>query len=73
MIVAKCEFYNASGSIKDRIVKRMIEEAESAGSITPDVTTIIAPTSGNTGKCSRHSDIVHVHQNSLLINVNINA
>ena len=58
MIVAKCEFYNASGSIKDRIVKRMIEEAEYAGSITPDVTTIIAPTSGNTGKCNKKKHLL---------------
>ncbi|KAI9259598.1 cystathionine-beta Synthase [Phascolomyces articulosus] len=48
-LLAKCEFFNASGSIKDRIVKRMIEEAELSGSITPGKTTIIAPTSGNTG------------------------
>jgi cystathionine beta-synthase len=50
-IVAKCEFFNAGGSVKDRIAKRMIEEAEAAGIITPGVSTIIEPTSGNTGKC----------------------
>lgn len=48
-IVAKCEFFNAGGSVKDRIAFRMIEEAEAAGTIKPGVSTIIEPTSGNTG------------------------
>ncbi|KAI8614540.1 cystathionine beta-synthase [Chytriomyces sp. MP71] len=47
-IVAKCEFFNAGGSVKDRIGKRMILEAEKAGIIKPG-DTIIEPTSGNTG------------------------
>lgn len=46
-IVAKCEFFSAGGSIKDRIAKRMIEDAESKGLIPG--TAIIEPTSGNTG------------------------
>jgi cystathionine beta-synthase len=47
-LVVKCEFFNAGGSVKDRIAKRMIEEAEQSGLINKD-TTIIEPTSGNTG------------------------
>ncbi|KAL5271025.1 hypothetical protein ACHWQZ_G001620 [Mnemiopsis leidyi] len=48
-IFAKCEFFNAGGSVKDRIGKRMVEEAERTGRIKPGVHTLIEPTSGNTG------------------------
>ncbi|CAO3653163.1 unnamed protein product [Cunninghamella echinulata] len=48
-LLAKCEYFNAGGSVKDRIAVRMIQEAEDAGIITPNVSTIIEPTSGNTG------------------------
>lgn len=48
--VAKCEFFNAGGSVKDRISLRMIEDAERDGTLKPG-DTIIEPTSGNTGKC----------------------
>lgn len=47
-IFAKLESFNPAGSIKDRIAKKMIEEAEKEGKINKD-TVIIEPTSGNTG------------------------
>ncbi len=48
-IYAKLECFNPANSIKDRVALNMIEEAEKRGEITPDKTTIIEPTSGNTG------------------------
>lgn len=47
-ILAKLEYFNPAGSVKDRIAKEMIEQAEADGKLKPGA-TIIEPTSGNTG------------------------
>lgn len=47
-IVAKLEYFNPAGSVKDRIAKAMIDEAEASGKLKKD-SVIIEPTSGNTG------------------------
>ncbi|KAG5513174.1 hypothetical protein PMAC_001544 [Pneumocystis sp. 'macacae'] len=47
-VLAKCEFFNAGGSAKDRIAKLMVEEAEREGILNSN-STLIEPTSGNTG------------------------
>ncbi len=48
-VLGKLESFNPAGSVKDRIGLAMIEAAEREGRIAPDTTTIIEPTSGNTG------------------------
>lgn len=45
----KCEYFNPGGSVKDRVALAMIEAAEAEGRITPGKTTLVEPTSGNTG------------------------
>lgn len=47
-ILAKLEYFNPAGSVKDRVAKAMLDDAEERGVLTPD-SVIIEPTSGNTG------------------------
>ncbi|KAN0061680.1 cystathionine beta-synthase [Thecaphora frezii] len=48
-VLAKCEYFNAGGSVKDRIARRMLLSAERDGILIPGKSIVIEPTSGNTG------------------------
>jgi cysteine synthase A len=65
-IVGKLESFNPGGSVKDRIGLSMIDAAEEAGLISPDKTTIVEPTSGNTGIVLTMPETMSVERRNLL-------
>ena len=72
LTVAKCEYFNAGGSVKDRIGVRMVLEAEKDGLLKPG-DTIIEPTSGNTGEwvcmCYNYSHVLRIKMLNAAMNV----
>lgn len=59
MTVGKVEFFNAGGSVKDRIAKRMVEKAEEEGKLIPGQSVVIEPSSGNTGQFAYYPFLLH--------------
>ena len=57
--VGKLEYVSPGGSVKDRIAKRMVEIAEQEGKLIPGQSTVIEPTSGNTGAFPLSSFVTH--------------
>ena len=57
--MGKVEYTSAGGSVKDRIAKRMVEEAEKEGKLIPGRSVVIEPTSGNTGAHSGRTYCPH--------------
>ena len=58
-LVGKVEYMSSGGSVKDRIAKRMVEEAEKEGKLIPGQSVVIEPTSGNTGMCVYYLQLVY--------------
>lgn len=68
--MAKCEFFNAGGSVKDRISLRMVEDAEREGILKPG-DTIIEPTSGNTGMAGQPQQMTELSEVILMTSLSI--
>ena len=64
-ILAKLEYFNPAGSVKDRVAKAMIDDAEAKGLLNPR-SVLIEPTSGNTGY-SKSSHTLHKGSEALIL------
>ena len=65
-ILAKLEYFNPAGSVKDRIANAMINEAEASGALKPGA-TIIEPTSGNTGMSVERRQLMKAYGAELVL------